>query len=163
MTTRHISVILVYIPPNTDSSLFINDLKIIFTKLDSENRYIFMIGDFNYDTFKTSPFKSMNNESESFTNRLAEFNMYTQAHPSKAPSATLIDNIYTNIQITVDSCESGILTRNISDDFVVIGFLDNMTINQTEKYITKFTKKYEKQNIGPFRPHKFTRCIFIFL
>ena len=82
-----------------------------------------MIGDFNYDTFKTSPFKSMNIESESFTNRLAEGNMHKRIHKSnrvKAPSATLLDNIYTNIQITVDSCESGILTSNSSDHFFVI-------------------------------------------
>ena len=42
-STRHISVILVYRPPNTDSSIFINDLEKILTKLDSENIYIFMI------------------------------------------------------------------------------------------------------------------------
>ena len=85
-----------------------------------------MIGDFNYDTFKTSSFKSMNIESESFTNRLAEFNMHTLIHKPtrvKPPSATLLDNIYTNIQITVDSCESGILTSNISDHFFVLDFL----------------------------------------
>ena len=73
--TRHISVILVYIPTNTDSSIFINDLKRIFDKLDSEHKDIFMIGDFNYDTFKTSPFKSMNIESESLS--LICINVYT--------------------------------------------------------------------------------------
>ena len=61
----------------------------------------------------------------------------------KPPSATLLDNIYTNIQFTVDSCESGILTSNINDHFFVIGFLDNMKINQTHNYIRKrdFTEK----------------------
>ena len=75
-STRHMSVILVYRPPNTDSSIFINDLEKILSKLDSENRDICMIGDFNYDTFKTSSLKPINIESEIFTNRLAEFNMY---------------------------------------------------------------------------------------
>ena len=60
---RHMSVILVYRPPNTDSSIFINDIEKILSKLDSENRDIFMIGDFNYDIFKTSSFKPMNIES----------------------------------------------------------------------------------------------------
>ena len=54
---RIISIILVYRPPNTDSSIFINDLERILGKLDSENRDIFMIGDFNYATFKTSSFQ----------------------------------------------------------------------------------------------------------
>ena len=35
-STRHMSVILVYGPPNTDSSIFINDLEKILNKLDSE-------------------------------------------------------------------------------------------------------------------------------
>ena len=85
-----------------------------------------MIGDFIYDTLKTSSFKPMNIESEIFTNRLVEFNMYKLIHKHtrvKPPSATLLDNIYTNIQITIDNCESGILTSNISDNFFVFGFL----------------------------------------
>ena len=41
-STRHISVILIYRPPNTDSSIFINDLEKILSKLDSENRDIFL-------------------------------------------------------------------------------------------------------------------------
>ena len=84
-STRHMSVILVYRPPNIDSLFFINHPEKVLTKLDYENREIFMIGVFNYDTFKTSSFKSssfksMNNESESFTNRLAEFNIHTLVH-----------------------------------------------------------------------------------
>ena len=77
-----------------------NDLERILTKLDSGNRDIFMIGDFNFDTFKTSSFKSMNIEYESFTNMLAEFNMHKLIHKPtrvKHPSATLLNNIYTNI------------------------------------------------------------------
>ena len=82
----------------------------------------------------------MNIESESFTNRLPEFNMHTLIHKPtrvKPPSATLLDNIYSNIQITVHSCESGILTSNISDHFFVFGFFDNMKINQTQNYTRK--------------------------
>ena len=47
------------------------------------------------------------------------------------------------IQITVDSCESGILTSNISDHFFVFGFFDNMKINKTQNYTRKidFTEK----------------------
>ena len=56
-----------------------------------------MIGDFNCDTFKTSSFKSMNIESESFTNRLAEFNMHKLIHKPtrvKPPSATTRQYLY---------------------------------------------------------------------
>ena len=60
----------------------------------------------------------MNIESEFFINSLAEFNMYTLIHKPtrvKPPSATLLDTMYTNVQITIDNWESGILTSNISD------------------------------------------------
>ena len=69
----------------------------------------------------------------------------------KPPSATLLDNVYTNINITIDSCKSGILTTNISDHLFVFGIFDDMEINQTkntfktiyitEKNISKFAKK----------------------
>ena len=85
-------------------------------------------------------------------------NLYTNPTRVKPPSATLLDNIYTNIQITVDSCESGILTSNISDHLFVFGFFDNMKINKTQNYtrkrdfteknIAKFTQKNDKQNVG---------------
>ena len=61
---RNISVIILYRPPNTDSTLFMKDMEEMFTILTSENRDIFMIGDFNYDTFKNSKYqlKSMDSE-----------------------------------------------------------------------------------------------------
>ena len=64
-----------------------------------------MIGDFNYDTFKNSIYKLKSMDSEQFTNILAGFNMYKLIHKPtrKKTSATLLDNIYTNIHINIDS------------------------------------------------------------
>ena len=47
----------------------------------------------------------------------------------KPHSATLVDNIYTNIHINIDCCKSGILIYNISDHFFVFGIFDHMKIN----------------------------------
>ena len=148
---RNVSVIIVYRPPNTDSTIFIKDMEKMFTILTSENRDIFMIGDFNYDTFKTSIYQFNSIDSENFTNILAGFNMFQLIHKPtriKPPSATLLDNIYINI--TKDICKSGIITSNISDHFFVFGIFDDMKLNQTkntfktryftEKNISKFTK-----------------------
>ena len=79
--------------------------------------------------------------------------MFQLIHKStgiKPPSATLVDNIYTNINITIDSCKSGILTSNMSDHFFVFGIFDDKRINQTKirlkqdilqlKNISKFAK-----------------------
>ena len=64
---RNVSVIIVYRPTNTDGSLFINELERILTMLKSENRDIFLIGDFKYDTFKSRLYQSKNIEAENFT------------------------------------------------------------------------------------------------
>ena len=146
---RNVSVIIVYRPPNTDSTIFIKDMEKMFTILTSENRDIFMIGDFNYDTFKTSIYQFNSIDSENFTNILAGFNMFQLIHKPtriKPPSATPLDNIYTNINITIDSCKSGILTSNISDHFFVFGIFDDMKINQTKNtFKTRyFTEKIIK-------------------
>ena len=47
----NISLILVYRPPNTDCSLFFDDLKRNISILSAENRHAFLFGDFNLDTF----------------------------------------------------------------------------------------------------------------
>ena len=134
---RNISVIILYRPPNTDSTIFMKDMEEMFTILTSENRDIFMIGDFNYDTFKNSIYQLKSMDSEHFTNILAGFNMYKLIHKPtiiKPPSATLLDNIYINIHINIDSCKSGILISNISDNFFVFGIFDHMEINLSKKH-----------------------------
>ena len=49
-----VSIIIIYSPPNTERLHFLNDLGGILTTMDNENRDRFLIGDFNYDTFKSS-------------------------------------------------------------------------------------------------------------
>ena len=77
---RNISEIILYRPPNTDSTIFMKDMEEMFTILTSENIDIFMIGDFNYDTFKNSIYQLKRMVSEHFTNILAIFNMYKLIH-----------------------------------------------------------------------------------
>ena len=60
------------------------DMEEMFTILTSENRDIFMIGDFNYDTFQNSKYQLKSMDSEHFANILAVFNMYNLIHkPSR--------------------------------------------------------------------------------
>ena len=42
---------------------------------------------------------------------------------------TLLDSIYTNISININSCKSGILTSSISNHFFVFGTIDNLKLN----------------------------------
>ena len=118
----NISLILVYRPPKTDCSLLFDDLERNISILFAENRHVFLLGDFNLNTFKSTPFKTNKVDAENFTNILTGFNLFKLIHkPTRInpPSATLLDNIYTNYPITVDTCKSGILTSDISDQFFV--------------------------------------------
>ena len=93
----NISLILVYTPPNTDCSLFFDDLEGNISILSAENGHIFLLGDFNLDTFKSTLFKTNKVDAENFTNILTGFNFFKLIHKPtriKLPSATLLDNIY---------------------------------------------------------------------
>ena len=122
----------------------------MLTALNNENRDIFLIGDFNYDAYKSSIYQRNNIDSENFTNALAGFNMYKLIYKPtriKPPCATLLDNIYTNIQITIDSSKSGIIISDISDHFFVFGIFDDTRFNSTHHAFNKtmlYGKKYCK-------------------
>ena len=62
-------MLLVHRPPNTDILMFIKDIERILNNEDYENRDIFMIGDLNYNTFKT--LQPSHIKFETFTNVLA--------------------------------------------------------------------------------------------
>ena len=145
---RNVSIIIIYRPPNAESILFINELDRILTALNKENRDIFLIGDFNYDTYKSSIYQSNKVNSENFTNALAGFSMFKFIYKPtriKSPCATLLDNIYTNIQTTIDSSKSGIIISDISDHFFVFGIFDDIRFNPTH-YAFK-TRCFTEDNI----------------
>ena len=147
----NISLILVYRPHNTDWSLFFDDLERIISILSAENRHIFLLGDFNIDTFKSALFKTNKVDTENFTNILTSFNLFKLIHKPtriKSPSATLLDNIYTNYPTTVDTCKSGILTNDISDQFFVFGIFDNLNLNCSQGYCTR--RHYTEKNTSSF-------------
>ena len=130
----NISLILAYRPPNTDCSLFLMIWKEIFQFIFREQAHIY-IRDFNLDAFKSTPFKPNKVDAKIFTNILTGFNLFKLIH--KSPSATLLDNIYTNYPITVETCKSGILTSDISDHFFVCGIFDNLNPKCSQRYCTQ--------------------------
>ena len=151
----NISLILVYIPPNTDCSMLFDDLEITILILSAENMHIFILGDFNLDTFKSTPFKTNKVDAENFTNILTGFNLFKLIHKPtriRPPSATLLVNIYTKYPITVYTCKSGILTSDISDLFFLFGIFDNLNLKCSVLYqktyrknISSFSKSLKKQ------------------
>ena len=70
----------------------------------------------------------------------------------KSPPTTLLGNIYTNIQITMDCCNSGIIASNINNLFVFDVFY-NMKINQCKKIFQKqdIVQRKTKKKLLQFR------------
>ena len=66
----------------------------------------------------------------------------------KPPCATLLDNIYTNIQITIYSSKSGIIISDISDHFFVFGIFHDMRFNPTHEAFK--TRCFTENNIVKF-------------
>ena len=128
--------------------MFFDDLERNISILPAGNRHIFLLGDFNLDAFKSTPFKIIKVDAENFTNILTGINLFKLIHKPtriKQPSATLLDNIYTNYPITVDTCKSGTLTSDISDHFFVFGIFDNLNPKCSQSYCTR--KYYTEKNI----------------
>lgn len=149
--SKDVTVILVYRPPNTNSLLFFKDLERILNLLKLENKYVFLFGDLNYDTFKLNQTSSKHVDTENFNNILSEFNFSKLIHKPtriKPPSATLLDNIYTNMPITIDNCQSGILISDISDHFFVFGMFSSLKIKAYDKQITR--RPFTQKNISKF-------------
>ena len=118
--------------------------------LSAENRHIFILGDFNLDTFKSTPFKTNKVDAEDFINILTGFNLFKRIHKPtriKPASATLLDNIYKNYPIAVDTCKSGILTSDISDHFFVFGIVDNLNPKCSQRYCTRLHYTFKKHII----------------
>ena len=108
----------IYRPPNTDIKLFIDALKEILENLQSENKVLYLVGDYNINL--------LNVDSHSLT---ADFNdtiysyglvpLITRPTRVTETSATLIDNIFTNKSIRYGESMYGILVSYISDHYPI--------------------------------------------
>lgn len=111
----------VYRPPNTDIVQFNATLEIILNKIKSENKYCFLMGDFNIDLIKCDT----HNETGQFLDLM--FSNFYSPHVDKPTritehSSTLIDNIFSNMNsLDTETC-GGILCTDITDHYPIFHF-----------------------------------------
>ena len=120
--------------------LVLDDLEINISILSEKNRHVFLLENFNLYTFKSTPFKTNKVDAENLTNIHTGFNLFKLIYKPtriKPPTATLLNNIYTNYPITVDTWKSWILTIDISDHFFVFGIFDNLNPKCSQRYCTR--------------------------
>ena len=129
---------MVYRPPNTSITKFNDDIQVILGKIQKEKKFACLLGDFNIDTYAHNN-SSLHTDAEEFCNILQTYN-YKQLinRPTRycKSSPSLLDNIYTNLPITIETCESGILLADISDHFPVFTVISQLSVLKEERYYT---------------------------
>ena len=111
--TKNIIVGTIYRPPKQDIKHFLENLELLTSKIAKENKSCYLLGDFNLDLIKA--------DSNDLTNQFLDIlfssgfiPLITKPTRVTSHSATLIDNIFTNI---LDDSQSvnGLLCTEIAD------------------------------------------------
>ena len=142
---KNIIVGTLYRPPRNNINNFLENLDKTLDHISSENKHIYMMGDFNIDlshslqnmSSNTSPRLTENhitvNNSNAFLNILSSYafspciNVSTRITPM---SATLIDNIFTNSSIDNNS---GAFTYDVTDHLPIFLISSELKFNQAKK------------------------------
>ena len=109
-TNRNIIIGEIYNPPSSKLKHFNRNLEKLLNRIKNENKYAFLMGDYNVNTL--IEMKSSTTQMQDFSNILSTFyshkliNLPTR---ERKQSSTLLDNIYTNIPDCYDTGTSGIL------------------------------------------------------
>ena len=125
----------VYRHPSSDIDIFIAHLEEIINLLNKENKDIFISGDFNVDLLKYD----VSNKHKNFLDMMVSFVFLphvTQPTRVFENSATLIDNIYTNV-IDAETLSGNILI-NIADHF-------SQFLSISKKYVSSKLKSNSYQ------------------
>ena len=142
--SRNVIIGVIYRIPNTNVSAFIDLLKTILERVKKENKFCYLLGDYNLDL--------LNSESHSTTGEyfdlLCSYSYMPLINkPTRvtANTATIIDNIYTNNISNMNESIQGILITDISDHYPIFHVNSNRSdSNNSEMYIMK--RKYTTTN-----------------
>ena len=129
---KSIIVACVYRPPNSDIFHFNSSLREILEKLESEQKELYLMGDFNIDLLHSSS----HGRTCEFLDMLNSFNIYPIiSKPTRisAHRASLIDNIFTNA--IEKKTRNGIIYDDLSDHFPIFSIHNNdvIPIHRTQR------------------------------
>ena len=137
----------VYRPPSMSLNIFNDMMTTSFNKMQHENKYLYITGDFNVNTLfnvkgglSTQHFKNIfsTNYCFPFINKPTRVTDH---------SASLIDNIYSNIPS--QNCFSGILKTSISDHYGIFCIDNDCNLNNDKVQIVK--RSFTLKNIANFK------------
>ena len=108
--------------------------------LSKENKYIFIVGDFNVDTYIAiiNPSIAVNKFLNTFLSYFYTpfIDKYTR-EKKKRGTSTWLDNIYTNLTQTTNSIQSGIFKTKHSDHYSIFCIIGLMMNTHKTEYVTK--------------------------
>ena len=152
MTKHNVICGCVYRPPFMSLKTLNVQLNCMLGKLQHENKYVYITGDFNVNvlphikgSLDTQEFKNI--FSSSFFTPLI-----TQATRVTHHSSSLIDNCYCNIPEVATNCKAGILKLSISDHYAIFCISNSITPRCKNATITK--RSFCDKNV-----HNFLCCL----
>ena len=150
---RNIIIGEIYNPPSSKLKCFNTQLEKLLNAIKKENKYAFLMGDYNVNTI--NELKSGTTSVHDFSNIFSTYyyhkliNLPTR---ERKQSSTLLDNIYTNIPDCYNTGSSGILRfLTQSDHYPIFTVRKNVLPHEPIQYITK--RIHNQQNIALFRKH----------
>ena len=115
-TTKNVIIGLIYRVPDSNADLFNKELLDILQKITKENKFIYIMGDYNLDFLKCSEHEY----TQEFLDIMYSNNLIpTITKPTRPKTRTLIDNIFTNNYQDNQKQERGIIYADLSDHFPI--------------------------------------------
>ena len=147
--SKNIIVGCIYRAHGTDIDLFNSDLASCLDLISDENKLCYMCGDYNLDLLKFETDSKINN----FLTNFYEHNMFPLIdRPTRitSKSATLIDNIFTNV--FDNKIKAGICVSDITDHYPVYQVSSSMSIHSNPCKNT-CNRSFSESNVRSFVNH----------
>ncbi|XP_033116597.1 uncharacterized protein LOC117116632, partial [Anneissia japonica] len=136
----------VYRPPKGNIYNFMNELNSLLSNQLLKGKHLILMGDFNIDLLKVDQ-NSKVNEFIDLCTSFSVLPLITKPTRVENSSATLIDNMFSNIQ---PFSESGIIVTDVSDHFLVFTELLRYT-GQKDAPLIQRKFVYNERNLSIFR------------
>ena len=140
---KNIIVGIIYRAPSLDSKSFIDAFDLLLHDLSTEDKQVYVLGDFNIDLLK---YETNDNISQNFVNSLFSnyfiptINRHTRITPT---TATLLDNIISN---KYESTLTGLLYSDISDHLPIFNITPLCTNYRNDSKKLSYTRRKINEN-----------------
>ena len=133
---RSVIIAVIYRPPNTDLEMFNNEIQDVLNKIHKEKKLCYLSGDFNIDLLKSEK----HNLTSAFLSLMYSHSLVpliTRPTRIGKDTASLIDNIFTNNLVALQTSFQGVLTTDISDHYPVFHINPSFVRTENESFCVK--------------------------